>query len=82
MGLKDGQVLSLVGEKDSSNQIWKSTRLYLSRVRIATRSTETVANVVGACVVHMITDGTVWHRFDCQAEGEKKLVLFPQVPIR
>jgi hypothetical protein len=70
VGLKDGRVLSFVGEKDSQPNL-EEYWLYLSRVRIATRSTETVANVAGVCVVHMTTDGTVWHRLDCQAEGEK-----------
>ncbi len=70
VGLKDRRVLSFVGEKDSQPNL-EEYWLYLSRVRIATRSTETVANVVGACVVHMTTDGTVWHHLDCQAEGKK-----------
>jgi hypothetical protein len=69
VGLADRSVMSFVGEKDSQpnpEQYW----LYLSRVRISSRSTDIVAKVAGTCVVKMTTDGTLWHSINCKAEGE------------
>jgi hypothetical protein len=69
VGLKDGRLLTFVGERDSQpnpEKYW----LYLSRVRFGTKGTETVATVGGLCIVSMTIDGAVWHRVDCRGEGE------------
>jgi hypothetical protein len=74
VGLKDGRLLSFVGEKDSQpnpEKYW----LYLSRVRFGTKGTETVATVGGLCVVTMTPDGMIWHRVDCRGEGENHMIF-------
>jgi hypothetical protein len=69
VGLKDGRVMTFIGGKDSQpspEEYW----LYLSRMRIVSRGTETIAAVAGVCIVKMTTDGKIWHNVNCTAKGE------------
>lgn len=70
VGLPNDEILTFVGEKDSQPRL-EEYWLYLSRVRIASRATEIVANVAGQCIIHMTRDGTIWSRIDCDATDER-----------
>ena len=63
---KKGYMVSFVGEKDSQPRP-EEYHLYISRVRMFTKATESVASAAGQCVVSMSRDGTIWSEIKCQA---------------
>ena len=67
--LSDSRVIAFVGEKDSQPRL-EEYHLYLSRIRIASKGTEFIANVAGECIAQISRDGRVWHRIDCHSTDE------------
>jgi len=69
VGLNSTTVLSFVGEKDSQPNPGDYV-LYLSRIRLNSNETSTVANVSGTCTIRMSSDGSIWYSVVCSALGE------------